>query len=566
MQQLLAGMQAVQNLRAQNQAAAQTLAAQIQRLNSQAVLRDAEAQQRLQQAAQQQMAAVQQRGEQQRQLHQEQQQLEQLHQLQRLREQQQQRQDVPSPAPASVPQVALPTSVPPPGPSAQSSASSTHAQGARPPGKVEKEAEEEEIPRCHLHKKQNKACKFCKAYYAQQETKAKKHEEQKSVALEQLRAGLSRSGKGLGDNDKTPLPNLPLFPSVLADRIQKNDFYSSTICSASVSELRGIITSNESCDTETRTDKALDLDPSAFISVVYRFMVLPLTEGQLQMLIRSRSSWTRAAAFLYVRMGMHVDRYWELMSEALMDQEEFVPFPSRGGDTMQVGQYVELLLTKDKYCDITLPRVPVVQRKMLNRRMVMYAQFRKRYSAHLAVLDRFQEEDVSVEICNADGEWLRGRTVEAINQNRTTKTLLVKLESGEEQTVSLGMVICPSSSSSSSSDLTRSRGRSAEELLRNFEAQQKDSALASGKDYCKTSGQHTVRVGGVPFVAGVKRKELETERTADLDEDRRESRRTGPSWEHQAKMAALESKYCARVSSATGGRSETEGPERMRLG
>merc|ERR1712085_162100 len=208
----------------------------------------------------------------------------------------------------------------------------------------------------------------------------------------------------------------------------------------------------ESCDTETRTDKSLDLDPSPFICVVYRFMALPLAEGQLQLLIRSRSPWTRCAAFLYVRMGMHVDRFWELMSEALMDQEEFVPFPSRGGDKMTVGQYVESLLTKDKYCDLTLPRVPVAPRKILTRRLVMYAQFRKRYTANLEVLDRFAEEDVTVEICNDDGE--------------------------EEED----------------------------------------------------------------------------------DRNRKEARMSGPSREHQAKMASLESKYCARVPSSKSARSEMDGP------
>merc|ERR1740123_2984365 len=112
------------------------------------------------------------------------------------------------------------------------------------------------------------------------------------------------------------------------------------------------------------------------------------------------------------------------------------------------------------------------------------------------------------------------------------------------------MLICPhASGSSGSSDLTRVRGRSAEELLEKYEAQQRDAVVATGKDYCKTSGQHTLRVGGVPFVAGVKRKDLETERSADSDdESRRDGRRNGRSLEHQVKMAAIESKYCARVS------------------
>jgi len=144
----------------------------------------------------------------------------------------------------------------------------------------------------------------------------------------------------------------------------------------------------------------------------------------------------------------------------------------------------------------------------------------------------------------------------------------VKLTNGEEREVSLGMIITPGSASNSS-DLTRSRGRSAEELLEKYQAQQRDAAVASGKDYCKTSGQHTLRVGGIPFVAGVKRKEQDSDRALEAEEEaRREAKRNAPSLEHQAKMAAIESKYCARVgSTSTLSKSDQrDGPERMRLG
>ncbi|CAK0882191.1 unnamed protein product, partial [Prorocentrum cordatum] len=66
-------------------------------------------------------------------------------------------------------------------------------------------------------------------------------------------------------------------------------------------------------------------------------------------------------------------------------------------------------------------------------------------------------------------------------------------------------------------DLTRSRGRSSHDLLERFDEKQRSDAVADGKDYCKSSGQHTVRVGGVPFIAGVKRKELEQQREEEPD-------------------------------------------------
>merc|ERR1712060_133272 len=116
-------------------------------------------------------------------------------------------------------------------------------------------------------------------------------------------------------------------------------------------------------------------------------------------------------------------------------------------------------------------------------------------------------------------------------------------------------------------DLTRSRGRSTQELFAKYQDQQRDSAVASGKDYCKTSGQHSMRAGGVLFVAGVKRKELEQEE--DFEEEarfRERERQNAPSLEQRAKMAAIEAKYCARVGSQSRSNSEAEGAERLRLG
>mmetsp|Transcript_74628 Transcript_74628/g.241304 ORF Transcript_74628/g.241304 Transcript_74628/m.241304 type:complete len:534 (-) Transcript_74628:301-1902(-) len=523
--QLLAQMQAVENLRAQNAAAAQSLAVQLQSLAAaQAQTRELVAQRRAQDIvlASAQLAAT------------------------------------ASPtastssSAAPVPAVRRPVA-PVPAPS---------------PEVVE---EEEEVPRCHLHRKQNKACKFCKAYAQAQELRSKRMEERKNAAIERLKEGTSPSAGGtLGQGDKAPLPNLVHFPQVMLERIHKNDYYNVTVSNSSVPEVKNILFSCETCDTESRAHNSLDLEPSAFICSVYRMLTLQLTEGQLQAILNSRSCWIRCAGFMYVRLGIHQDRYWDLLSEALMDDEEFVPFPGRGAESMSVGQYVEQLLAKDKYCNLNLPRIPVAQRRAINRRLVLYGQFRRRYAANLEVLERFKDPGVPVEVCSPDGEWAPAETVGLQGAGRRCATVPVRFPGGAEQSVSLGMLICPGGSSASGGqDLTRSRGRSAQELLERYQEQQRDSAVASGRDYCKTSGQHTMRVGGVPFVAGVKRKELEREEDSDDDARTRELAQSGPSTEHRLKMAAIESKYCARVATMQA-RAESsdnvDGPERLRLG
>mmetsp|Transcript_48126 Transcript_48126/g.139414 ORF Transcript_48126/g.139414 Transcript_48126/m.139414 type:complete len:545 (-) Transcript_48126:106-1740(-) len=535
--QLLAQMQAVENLRAQNAAAAQSLAAQLHNLSAaQRLERELAAHQRVQDIA---MAAAQ------------------------------------ASAPSSGASTsssaapirrALEAIV-----SGRNSSPSRRGASEKPSQPAPAAEEEDEVPRCHLHRKLNKACKFCKAHAESQEQKTKKQEERRNAAIEKLKERRPGMGGSYGPEDKAPLPNLVHFPQVLLERIQKNDFYNVSIANAGVPEIKQLLFSCETCDTESRAHSSLDLEPSAFICSVYRLLNIMLNEGQLQALMNSRSCWIRCAGFMYIRLGVHQDRYWELLADSLMDDEEFTPFPGRGAETMSVGQYVEQLLAKDKYCNLSLPRIPVAQRRAISKRLVLYGQFRRRYAANLEVLDRFKDTGSQVEVCTPDGEWSHGETIGSQNfrEGKRCTMVNVKLADDTEMPVSIGMLIVPGKSSSSMQDLTRSRGRSAAELLERYQEQQRDNAVASGKDYCKTSGQHTMRVGGVPFVAGVKRKELEKEEDSDDDARAWAASHLGPSAEHRAKMAAIESKYCARSAPAQAKPEATdnvEGPERLRLG
>lgn len=535
--QLLAQMQAVENLRQQNAVAAQNLAVQLQNL--------AAAQAHSQGLVGMRPALI-----------------------------------VPPPAiafsapafmPAALGSSALPVlpviAVPQLGATAVAIEARSSGASAGAEAREEEEDKEVEVPRCHLHRKPNKACKFCKAFIQVQELEKKKQEEKKHAVVEKLKEGKPTTTAILGEDDKAPLPNLGQFPPVMQERILKSDFYNSKALSSTLAEIKDILYTCGTCDTESRSQSALDLEPSSFICTVYRMLQLHLTEGLLQTMFNSRSCWIRCAGFMYVRLGIHQDRYWELLSDALMDDEEFVPFPGRGGESMSVGQYVQEILAKDKYANINLPRIAVAQRRTINKRLVLYGQFRKRYAANLEVLERYENSGTQVEICSPDGEWSPADTVGSTSTERRVTTALVRLSDATELHVSIGMLISPSRKGNSDpQDLTRSRGRSTEELLQKYQDQQKDSAVASGKDYCKTSGQHTMRVGGVPFVAGVKRK-MEEEDVEEEMRKREMAKESGPSMEHRAKMAAIESKYCARVVQSKSGNADgSDGADRLRLG
>jgi len=428
----------------------------------------------------------------------------------------------------------------------------------------------ESVPKCHLHRKPNKACKFCKAYVQFQEARHKEQEDRRNAALERLRGHTtSRSSGSLGQAEKVPLPNLTHFPKVLEERILAFRYYSQMLINQDFGELKECLLSCDSCELETRSHSSLDLTPSNFICSVYHCMTIKMTEGQLQGLLNHRCRWLRCAGYLYVRLGVHQDRYWELLSEALMDHEEFVPFPGKSSEKISEGQYVEHLLTKEKYCDVSLPRIATAQRKTINERLVLYEQFRRRYASHLEDLSTFEDPEggLDVEVCAVDGEWTVGVTTGKRTMGQRRIKVPIRFNDGKEQLVSLGMVILPAKGTQSGHELTRCRGKAYQELLGRYRDQQRESAVASGKDYCKSSGRHTVHVGGVTFVAGEKLEKRRREGEDDEDARLREAKRNTPSMEHQRKMAAIMEKYCgSRGPSRTKSSTDVEGPDRMRLG
>merc|ERR1712137_1326380 len=109
-------------------------------------------------------------------------------------------------------------------------------------------------------------------------------------------------------------------------------------------------------------------------------------------------------------------------------------------------------------------------------------------------------------------------------------------------------IIAPDKASGSGRgvDLTTSKGKSNKELLEEYRNSQRDAAVASGKDYCKTSGRHTIHAGGVTFVCGDGGRQ--NQRDSDSEEENRlakKRRENESNREHQAKMAAIMEKFCA---------------------
>lgn len=379
----------------------------------------------------------------------------------------------------------------------------------------------------------------------------------------------------MGDPEaKVPLPNFPAnFPTLLRERIASNRFYDQKLSSHTFQEVKEALYQVVSCELGIRDSLSLDLVPSAFVCILYRLLMMKLTEGQLRGLLNNRNRWCRCAAFLYVRMGVHQERYWELLSDALIDDEEFVPFPDGGAERITEGRFVELLLTKEQYCELSLPRISAALRRTITERLVLYDEFRLRYAANRDARDRYASENggVEVEVCTVEGEWTKGTTCGPPSPGSRRVTVPVRVAGAvADQQVSLGMLICPRANASAGSDLIWSRGQDYRELIGQLREQQRDAAVSKGRGFCKTSGRHAVHAGGQTFICGGGEKRQREEDSEDEGCARpKDLKRSQTSKEQQQQMAAIVHKYCAggRASKSSNLHGEgVEEPLRMRLG
>lgn len=143
--------------------------------------------------------------------------------------------------------------------------------------------------------------------------------------------------------------------------------------------------------------------PSALFCVLYRLMSFGLNGHQLRRLIESRDHpYIRCVGFLFVRFGLAPEQVWPWLGEYVLDDEE-VQLSKDSDFRTTIGEYVEGLLTEERYCSTVLPRFPVTTKRKLEEKLAQVPQYRKRTTANLEILDRYREADLKVEVALLDG-------------------------------------------------------------------------------------------------------------------------------------------------------------------
>lgn len=459
--------------------------------------------------------------------------------------------------------------------------------------------------KCHLHKKPKNGCKFCKKH---QDLLADAQKRGGEAVDDRGRDGRGRRGRkpdrAISEDREADGRRGPLelantktfgFSGLLQTHVVECAHFKSLLTLESFDQLVDE-TYQFANSVEPYMANSGTL-PSALFCCLYRFFTLGLDSRQLRRLIDSQESpYIRCCGFLYVRFGLPHDQLLSWLGEYVLDDEEFKPSPDSEWRTT-IGEYVEGLLSQDKYYNTVLPRLPMVTKRHVEEKLAPLGQNRKRMKANKEILDTFRDPGTKVE-SNIGGEWLHGTLIELEEDVPTRPKVRVRLDDGSEEYVHLGKVIVVdgrgprvrsrsrgrrggthgrSRSRSPRVDWSRDKGRSDKELIDEMRSREREKAVCTtGKDYARKPVGYKAACA-LPREQGAASYRLMEEETfvpmnrqkrARTPSPERENFGRRPSAEHQARMQQLFEKYGNAKGSAEERRHDdgVDRPDVMRLG
>ncbi|CAE8594021.1 unnamed protein product, partial [Polarella glacialis] len=301
-------------------------------------------------------------------------------------------------------------------------------------------------PRCHLHpaKKPNAKCRFCQKAQgtkdgkaAEADSKNQKEESGGSASSKSKKVEKQVEQEEEEDYSRRTFKCAPM----LKDQIFGSSYFKSLLQMSTIEELMEEISNY--ADTLDVYNAGTHVSPSCFICQVYRLFTLPSAESldEMQVVLdHPTSAKVRCAGFLYMRFVVPPAKIFERLEEYLFDD---TPLKYQdGGKTTNttIGEYVEMLLNRDKYYNTTVPRLPVKVRHLMEKELAPIKIFRKRMQAHLTnSLKKISGQ--AVEVWN-DGQWIRGIAREYVGKVVKTRKVRVELEEGDEEiVVHMGKVV-----------------------------------------------------------------------------------------------------------------------------
>mmetsp|Transcript_132789 Transcript_132789/g.322670 ORF Transcript_132789/g.322670 Transcript_132789/m.322670 type:complete len:566 (-) Transcript_132789:261-1958(-) len=450
------------------------------------------------------------------------------------------------------------------------------------------EREEAEKLRCHLHKKPKNNCKFCQRYQEFIKGKVDK------PGIHNL--GASKARREASDYDSTrkgPLeianPKTFGFSPLLQTHIVESAHFKALLSLETFEQL--VEEMYQFADNIEPYMQNSNTVPSPLFCCLYRLFTMGIDKRQLGRLIDTvDNAYVRCVGFLFIRFGLHHDQLWPWLGEYVLDNEELRPFKESEWHTT-VGEFVEGLLSQDKYYSTVLLRLPMSTKRTLEAKLAPVPQCRKRTKANLDLIDVYREAGVRVET-NHGADWRAGTTIELVEDAPSRLKVLVRMEDDTEEVVHLGRVILgdhryanyvgkPRRRSRSRSreriDWARYKGRSDKELVDEMRRVDRERAVcSSGKEYAKKPVGYKAACALPREQGAASHRLMEEETFVPMKQSRRRSPspasqqqefRKAPSAEHQARMQQLFEKYgMAKNTEMASNRADIDTPEVMRFG
>jgi len=456
---------------------------------------------------------------------------------------------------------------------------------------------EAERQRCHLHKKIKDGCKFCQRH----KDFVSRKEEDRAALRDKFISNVRRQNRGQGRHDDLGKERKKLdlvssktfgFPPLLQSHIVESTHFKTLMGLEEFEEITEEI-ANYADTIEPYMQNSTSV-PSALFCCVYRLLTMGIDAQQLRRLIEGGdNSYIRCAGFLFIRFGLSPDQLWFWLGEYVLDDDEL---PAKDAErNMSIGEYVECLMTQDRYYSTVLPRLPASVKRQLEVHLAGVPQCRKRAQANMRVLDVYHEKGLRIEALLEDGSWHAGESVGFADSAQSRHKLRVRVDGREgEATVHLGRVILAddrpgpsgglsrprsrrSRSRSPVVDWTRDKGKSDAELLEELRKRQQDRAVCSSKsEYARRPVSFKVALPMEQGSASHRLIQDETSVTSTKRADFRDRSRSPlqargkeHSIEYQARMRQLFEKYGMAKSSevdVSRRRSDLEVPDIMRLG
>lgn len=449
--------------------------------------------------------------------------------------------------------------------------------------------EEAEKLRCHLHKKPKNNCKFCARY--QEFIKGK---EDRGGTKDQ---GPSKARRESSDHDRDrrgPLeiinPKTYGFSPLLQTHIVESAHFKALLSLETFEQLMEEM--YEFADNIEPYMQNSNTTPSALFCCLYRLFTMGIDKRQLARLIDNiDNAYVRCVGFLFIRFGLHPDQLWSWLGEYVLDDEELRPSKDSEWHTT-VGEFVEGLLSQDKYYSTVLPRLPMSTKRHLEAKLAPIPQCRKRTKANLDLLEVYRESGVRLE-ANFGGDWRSGNSIELIEDAPSRLKVLVRMEDDTEEVVHLGRVIIADSRyanyvgkprggrsrsrSGGRSDWSRNKGKTDKELVDEMRRVDRERAVcSSGKEYARKPLGYKASCALPREQGAASHRLMEEETFVPMKQSRRRSPsptsqqqdfRKAPSAEHQARMQQLFEKYgMAKNTETASNRADIDTPDVMRFG